>query len=162
MSEEQPKSVLLAIEALDGLLYVEVTGLAARHERFNASRQNLQEGLTQGDLLRELSSLAERAGVSLMNHRVSPKNSSRDLVVMIRAIQHSRTAEKALIRLQALFEIAGETEIGELLRSPELPEVRNYIGSVIENLDERSEEARQELKAALSPAAAYLLVPDPV
>lgn len=162
MNDEQHESALLLIKAPDGDLYVEVTGRPTELENFNECRQRMPEGLRQSDLFRELSSIAEETNVQLINHRTTPKSHSRDLVEMIRAIQHSRTAEKAYIRLQALFEIAGETEISELLRSPELPEMRDYIGSVLEDLDERSDEARQQLKDILPAAAAYLLVPDPL
>ena len=89
----------------------------------------------------------------------APQHSIADRVRMIMNNGPRATAEICYAQLLATFQVAEPNEIDALLDSPEdLTLVAEYTNDILMNLDEDRARATDQMRRALSPAAAYLIL----
>jgi hypothetical protein len=161
MASGEPVSRIWTFQTDTGELRVHVEGTSADLDRAGLRLQREAPIHTNPKtLLTWLSDVLAEEGITLAERLDVPvPDQPRDLANRIRQIQHLTDASKAFKYLLALFEVSGNSEIEHLITSADLMWVRSYIESVVADLDENADGALQQLRSALDPEAAYILLP---
>ena len=84
---------------------------------------------------------------------------ARDNVLdLLRAAAHAKTAEVTWIHIRYLLSEATESELNTLMLPENLPFVRGLVNDVLDDLDERAVTERTALRAELPEAVGHLLL----
>jgi hypothetical protein len=160
---DEQESHLWRLDTDTGTLCAHVTGTGSVLDRVRSRVANESPDRANPNTLSAwLAPVLIDEGAIFTDRLDSPaSNHSRDPVARIKAIQKSVDAPRAFMQLLALFDVAGETEIDELIASPDLTWVREYIASVLRDLEEFTYLGIGQLRAVCEPQAAYALLPSP-
>lgn len=163
ITPEDSSSMVFWVPAADQNIRLHIHGplpqLSQARERIEAETDEARSAdWNMGKIVAVLSASSQ---VSLVE-KINTTQRARSLITLIRAISHSRTASIAHKRLVALFNVADDDEEAELLISRELAWVQSYIRSVVDDLDDNSARAADELRSEMSNVqlALILLPPD--
>jgi hypothetical protein len=161
MAPAEQVSRIWALETDTGKLRVHVAGTSVALDRVGRRlREDTPDRTNRETLLAWLKEVLAEESATLADRLDRPESDQpRDLAARIRAIQHLTDVSRAFTYLLALFEVSGSTEIDHLIASPDLVWVRSYIESVLRDLDENEDDAFNQLREALDPHAAYILLP---
>lgn len=161
MSPGEQVSHIWALDTDTGKLRVHVAGTSSALDRVcSRLAEESPDRANPNTLFAWLIPVLANEGIILADRLDTPASDRpRDLVARLKEIQKIADAPRAFKYILALFDVAGETEINELIASADLVWVREYIASVLKNLDEFTHSGTGQLKAVLEPHAAYALLP---
>lgn len=161
MPPSEQESRIWALETDTGKLRVHVAGTLAALDRVGRRLQEDRPDRTKPEtLLAWLKKVLAEERVTLVDRLDCPGSGQpRDLATRIKEIRHLTDASRAFMYLLALFDVSGSTEIDHLIASADIVCVRSYIDSVLRDLDEIADDARNQLTEVLEPHAAYILLP---
>lgn len=161
MSSGEQVSRIWALDTDTGKLRVHVVGTSSALDRVcSRIAKESPDRANPNTLFAWLVPALVNDGIILADRLDTPiPDRPRDLVARLKEIRKLADAPRAFKHIIALFDVAGATEINELIASADLVWVREYVASVLKDLDEFSHSGTDQLKAVLEPHAAYSLLP---